>query len=73
MIANNNIIWQKGNDGEIMGKIKVVVADDNELMLDMISTILKNDDDIEVVAEVTDGVHLLSIIKDKKPDVVLLG
>lgn len=72
MIVNNNIIWQKGNDGEIMGKIKVVVADDNELMLDMISTILKNDDDIEVVAEVTDGVHLLSIIKDKKPDVVLL-
>lgn len=72
MIANNNIIWQKGNDGEMMGKIKVVVADDNELMLDMISTILKNDDDIEVVAEVTDGVHLLSIIKDKKPDVVLL-
>ena len=72
MIANNNIIWQKGNDGEIMGKIKVVVADDNELMLDMISTILKNDDDIEVVAEVTDGVDLLSIIKDKKPDVVLL-
>ena len=72
MIANNNIIWQKGNDGEIMGKIKVVVADDNELMLDMISTILKNDDDIEVVAEVTDGVHLLSIIRDKKPDVVLL-
>lgn len=72
MIANNNIICQKGNDGEMMGKIKVVVADDNELMLDMISTILKNDDDIEVVAEVTDGVHLLSIIKDKKPDVVLL-
>ena len=72
MIANNNIIWQKGNDGEIMGKIKVVVADDNELMLDMISTILKNDDDIEVVAEVTDGVHLLSIKRDKKPDVVLL-
>ena len=49
MIANNNIIWQKGNDGEIMGKIKVVVADDNELMLDMISTILKNDDDIEII------------------------
>ena len=55
-----------------MGKIRVVIADDNELMLDMISTILKNDDDIEVVAEVTDGVHLLSLIKDKKPDVVLL-
>lgn len=55
-----------------MSRIKVVVADDNELMLDMISTILKNDDDIEVVAEVTDGIHLLSIIKDKKPDVVLL-
>ena len=55
-----------------MGRIKVVVADDNELMLDMISTILKNDEDIDVVAEVTDGIHLLSIIKEKKPDVVLL-
>ena len=53
-----------------MGRIKVVVADDNELMLDMISTILKNDEDIDVVAEVTDGIHLLSIIKEKKPDVV---
>lgn len=71
-LYSNKFIWQKGNDGRIMSRIKVVVADDNELMLDMISTILKNDDDIEVVAEVTDGIHLLSIIKDKKPDVVLL-
>ena len=71
-LYSNKFIWQKGNDGRTMGRIKVVVADDNELMLDMISTILKNDDDIEVVAEVTDGIHLLSIIKDKKTDVVLL-
>ena len=55
-----------------MGKIRVVIADDNELILDMISTVLKSDEDIDVIAEVTDGVHLLDLIKDKKPDIVLL-
>lgn len=55
-----------------MSKIRVVIADDNELMLDMISTILKNDEDIEVVAELTDGLNILSIIREKRPDIVLL-
>ena len=47
-----------------MSKIRVVIADDNELMLDMISTILKNDDDIEVVAELTDGLNIMSVIEE---------
>ena len=55
-----------------MSKIKVVIADDNELMLDMTSTILKNDDDIEVVAELTDGLSILSVIEEKEPDIILL-
>ena len=55
-----------------MSKIRVVVADDNELMLDMMSTILKNDDDIEVVAELTDGLNILSVIQEKEPDIILL-
>ena len=55
-----------------MSKIRVVIADDNELMLDMTSTILKNDDDIEVVAELTDGLSILSVIEEKEPDIILL-
>ena len=55
-----------------MSKIKVVIADDNELMLDMTSTILKNDDDIEVVAELTDGLSILTVIEEKEPDIILL-
>ena len=55
-----------------MSKIRVVVADDNELMLDMISTILTNDDDIEVVAQLTDGLNILSVIEEKEPDIILL-
>ena len=55
-----------------MSKIRVVVADDNELMLDMMTNILKNDDDIEVVAELTDGLNILSVIQEKEPDIILL-
>ena len=55
-----------------MSKIRVVIADDNELMLDMTSTILKNDDDIEVVAELTDGLSIMSVIEEKEPDIILL-
>jgi two-component system response regulator (stage 0 sporulation protein A) len=55
-----------------MSKIRVVVADDNELMLDMVSTILTNDDDIEVVAQLTDGVSILKVIEEKEPDIILL-
>ena len=55
-----------------MSKIKVVIAEDNELMLEMISTILRSDNEIEIVAELKDGMNVVNTIKEKEPDVVLL-
>ena len=55
-----------------MSKIKVMIVDDNEFMRDMVSAILVEDDDIEIVAELSDGVNISVMIQEKKPDVILL-
>lgn len=52
--------------------IKVVVADDNEVMRNMIVDALSDDDMVQVVGEASDGMNALSIIKATHPDVVLL-
>lgn len=56
----------------MMDKIKVVVADDNELMRQMIVDSLEDDEQIDVVGTATDGETAIKIIKETHPDVVLL-
>lgn len=53
-------------------KIKIVVADDNDIMQQMIVDSLEDDEQLEVVGVASDGEAAISLIKDKKPDVVLL-
>lgn len=55
-----------------MGKLTCAIADDNERMLQLLNDILATDSDIEVVGSAKDGEQMLSIIKEKTPDVVLL-
>lgn len=55
-----------------MGKIKVAIVDDNERMVNLLEDILKEDSDIEVVGKAENGIDALDMIKEKKPDVVLL-
>jgi two-component system response regulator (stage 0 sporulation protein A) len=55
-----------------MGRIKVVVADDNSHMIDLVASILNKDSQIDVVAKAADGVEALKAIKENVPDVVLL-
>ena len=55
-----------------MGKISVAIVDDNERILNLLEDILKEDTDIEVVGKAENGVEALELIKEKKPDVVLL-
>lgn len=52
--------------------IRVVVADDNEIMRNMIVDALSDDDMIEVVGEASDGMSAINIIRNTHPDVVLL-
>ncbi len=52
--------------------MRVVIADDHRLMLDGIRKALGADADFEIVGETQDGAQVLSIVKDTKPDLVLL-
>lgn len=55
-----------------MAKIKVAIVDDNERMVNLLSDIVKQDVDIEVVGTALNGIEALTMIKEKEPDVVLL-
>lgn len=55
-----------------MSNTRVVIADDNERMVNLLEEILSKDSNIEVVGIADNGVDALEVIKDSKPDVVLL-
>lgn len=53
-------------------KIKVIVADDNSMIREMIVDSISDDANIEVVGVASEGNQALEMIKASKPDVVLL-
>lgn len=55
-----------------MEKLNIAIADDNERMVQLLDHIVSSDDELEVVGKAANGEELLEIIKEKKPDVVLL-
>lgn len=52
--------------------IKVIIADDHELLRDGISTLIKTYKDIEVVAEASNGEQLIQLVEKYSPDVILM-
>ena len=55
-----------------MDKLNVAIADDNERMVDLLSTLVKGDKELELVGQAADGQEIYKIIKEIEPDVVLL-
>ena len=55
-----------------MNKINVAIADDNQRTVEMMTELLEQESDIEVIASADDGEEALRIIKEKQPDVILL-
>jgi DNA-binding NarL/FixJ family response regulator len=52
--------------------IKVIIADDHHVVRRGLLFFLKTQKDIEIVAEATNGVEAVSLVKEHKPDVVLM-
>lgn len=52
--------------------IRVILADDHELVLEGLRAVLQHESDIEVVAAVTDGVQLMDAVRAYAPDLVVL-
>ncbi|OGU34224.1 MAG: hypothetical protein A2068_08825 [Ignavibacteria bacterium GWB2_35_6b] len=55
-----------------MKKIQILLIEDNRLLRDGISEILKKQNDMHVVATIGNGENILNIIENHKPDIVLL-
>lgn len=61
------------SDGGLeMEKLNVAIADDNEKMIDLLETLIKEDNEPELVGHANNGADIYDIIKEKEPDVVLL-
>jgi len=53
-------------------RLRVVLADDHELVLEGLRALLANEPDLEVVGTATDGAGLLTAVKRYQPDVAVL-
>ena len=55
-----------------MKRIKVLIADDHDLVREGISKLLELYDDIEVIGEAGDGLETVNLVRNQLPDLVLL-
>lgn len=55
-----------------MEKIKILLADDHQMFLDGLSSLLSQLKDVEIVGAVNDGGMVIEQLQDKKPDLVIL-
>ena len=55
-----------------MSNINVVIADDNERMVNLLGTLIRDDSELELVGQADNGKDIYDIIREKEPDVVLL-
>jgi len=55
-----------------LSKLKVVLADDHQLILDGIRHVLEHEKDFEVVGETRSGSQVLPLVARLRPDIVLL-
>jgi DNA-binding NarL/FixJ family response regulator len=53
--------------------IRVILADDQQMILDALSTFLNNENDIEVVGAATDGRSVQELFGALQPDVAVMG
>lgn len=53
-------------------KIKLIIADDHLLFIDGLQSLLKNEDQLSIIAIANDGKELLSILQKQVPNIVLM-
>ena len=52
--------------------VKVLIADDQELIRESLKIILDSKPDIEVTDAVSDGIEVIRSVREKRPDIILL-
>lgn len=59
------------SDRAVTGKIRVVLAEDQRMVLDALAALLDLEDDVVVVAKAADGEAALAAVRDHEPDVLV--
>src|SRR5574341_1933655 len=55
-----------------MSKIRIVIADDHDIVRTGIRMMLAAEEDMEIVGEASDGREAIYLVRDLKPDVVVM-
>lgn len=55
-----------------MEKLNVAIADDNEIMVELLDEIIAGDEELQLVGTAKDGQEAYELIRQKQPDVMLL-
>jgi CheY-like chemotaxis protein len=58
--------------GRAPGKIRILLADDHEVMREGLASLLKEQPDVEVVAEASDGPTAVALAAQTMPDVIIM-
>lgn len=58
--------------GSEVKSIRIAIADDHELFRDGLRALLKSERGFEVIGESADGLSALQVVRDRRPDVLLL-
>ena len=55
-----------------MNPLKIVIADDNKRMVEVIKEVINGEPQLDVVGTATNGEDTVDVIKKTQPDIVLL-
>ena len=70
--SSKNISYSAANRDDLNLKIRVLIVDDLKLMLEGLSAVFSDDEDIEVVGFAHNGKEAFELVKELKPDVVVM-
>lgn len=72
MTKEDSVDHQSGVAGDIKNPLRLLVVDDSNMMHAALSDIFDKDPEVQIVANATDGVEALAVIRQHDPDVVTL-
>jgi DNA-binding NarL/FixJ family response regulator len=56
----------------VTGKVRIVLADDHPIVLDGLRSLIRAEQDFEIVGEAASGLAALKIIRESQPDIAVL-